>query len=456
MAEHEQAKTDAAARSRRGLPPEHEARRSLSAEVHARPFARLQAPQRVSHLAMMTGEDTVEQDYAHLVDLCRRYGVAPPAADVRHVLLDFGAFRLKWERHTEFCSYTVFVGGRLPAHCFDSPALEVAPADWVAAIPGDLLAAVNLVLEAPDAPERPTEQIVQAMTSPNFAASAVSGGAAVAFMDFGMDASGFGRIYVRDRRLKPRQAGRLVQRLLEIETYRMLALLALPLARTHGRALSQLGARLSQITSQIGEIQRLEDERRLLEELTRLAAEIEEIATGTSYRFAAARAYWALVQKRIRELREERVEGFQVFSEFMDRRMAPAMQTCEAVRERQETLSERVSRATELLRTRVDIVLEEQNANLLVSMDRRARLQLRLQQTVEGLSVAAITYYAVGLVNYAGKGLTASGLRVPVDIATGIAVPVVAALVWIGIRRARRMIERQNDPGDRKEKANGS
>ncbi len=456
MADHDQAETDAAALSRHGLPPEHEDRRSLSAEVHARPFARLQAPQRVTHLAMLTGEDTVERDHAHLVALCRRHGVAPPAADVRHVLLDFDDFRLKWERHTEFCSYTVFVGGALPSDPFDAPALAAVPADWVAAIPGRLLTAVNLVLEARDAPERATEEIVRGMTSPNFAASAVSGGAAVAFMDFGMDVAGFGRIYVRDRRLRPRQAGRLVQRLLEIETYRMLALLALPLARAHGRELSQIDARLSEITGQLGEIQRLEDERRLLEELTRLAAEIEESAAGTAYRFAAARAYWTLVRKRIRELREERVEGYQVFSEFMERRMAPAMQTCEAVRERQETLSERVSRATELLRTRVDIVLEEQNASLLASMDRRARLQLRLQETVEGLSVAAITYYAVGLVNYAGKGLTASGLRVPVDIATGVAVPLVAGLVWIGVRRARRMIARRNDPGDRKGETDAS
>jgi len=443
----------ATARRDVALPGEHARRRELSNEVHARPFARLQAPERATHLAMLTGEDNRQADEAHLVDLCQRYGVTPPGPGVSHVILDFGAFRLKWERHTEFCSYTVFQGGPLPEDPFAEPALTALPADWVAGMPGELLAAANLVLESRDAPERPAEAVIGMLSSENFAASAVSGGAAVAFMDFAMDHAGFSRIYVRDRGLRPRQAGRLVQRLLEVETYRMLSLLALPLARRYGRELGRLGRRLSEITGELPDIQQHRDERRLLEELTRLSAETERIASETAYRFAASRAYYELVERRIRELREARVEGFQVFSEFMERRMAPAMHTCAAVRERQETLSRRVNRATQLLLARVDVELEEQNADLLLSMDRRAKLQLRLQQTVEGLSVAAITYYAVGLVNYAGKGLTASGLRVPVDIATGLAVPLVAGLVWFGVRRARRMIERQNDPGNRKEEA---
>ena len=47
--------------------------------------------------------------------------------------------------------------------------------------------------------------------------------------------------------------------------------------------------------------------------------------------------------------------------------------------------------------------------NLLGAMNRRQQLQLRLQATVEGLSVAAITYYIVGLVGYAAKGLKEGG-----------------------------------------------
>ena len=158
---------------------------------------------------------------------------------------------------------------------------------------------------------------------------------------------------------------------------------------------------------------------------------------------AAARAYYALVRRRAEELREQRVEGIQTIEEFIDRRLAPAMRTCEAVAERLENLSRRVARASDLLRTRVDIQLEAQNRDLLQSMDRRARLQLRLQETVEGLSVAAITYYVASLVGYLAKAGEAVGLPVNGDIAAGLSIPIIAGLVWYGVRRLRRIVVRE-------------
>ncbi len=233
-----------------------------------------------------------------------------------------------------------------------------------------------------------------------------------------------------------------MQRLFEIETYRMLALLALPLARRHGPELSRSGARLTEMTARLAAIEGLEDERRLLGELTRMSAEIEDMAATASYRFAAARAYDALVRRRVAELRETRFEGMQTIGEFLERRLAPAMATCEAVAARLEARSDRVSRASQLLRTRIDIALEAQNGELLRSMDRRARLQLRLQQTVEGLSVAAISYYLVGLVGYAAKALKAAGVALDADLVTGLSIPLVVGLVGFGVWRLRRLVQR--------------
>jgi uncharacterized membrane-anchored protein len=151
------------------------------------------------------------------------------------------------------------------------------------------------------------------------------------------------------------------------------------------------------------------DEPKLLDRLTLLHADVVREHTATQFRFSAARAYADLVALRISELREERIEGLQPFAEFTDRRLAPAMRTCEAVAKRLDTVSERVSRATQMLSTRVAISREKQNQELLESMDRRAKLQLRLQETVEGLSIAAITYYIVGLIGYLAKGAQGSG-----------------------------------------------
>jgi len=223
----------------------------------------------------------------------------------------------------------------------------------------------------------------------------------------------------------------------------------LPAARSYGGKLTRAGERLTELTARLSEIANLADEQKLLGELTRLSAEVEGIAAAVNYRFSAARAYHALVCRRVEELREERVEGLQTIDEFLERRLAPAMRTCEALTERLETLSARIARAGELLRTRVNVALEAHNSDVLRSMDRRAKMQLRLQQTVEGLSVAAISYYLVGLIGYAAKAAKAAGFGVDVDIATGAAIPLIVGLVGLGVWRLRRHVTRTDGwPGD--------
>jgi uncharacterized membrane-anchored protein len=235
--------------------------------------------------------------------------------------------------------------------------------------------------------------------------------------------------------------GRMLQRLLEIDAYRMMALLALPVARELGPFLATCEAELNAITAALTGASEA-DEPALLERLTHLEAAIESRIAGNDFRFSAATAYWGLVQQRIAELRETRIPGLQTFREFIERRLAPAMNTCRTMDTRQESLSARAARANELLATRVDISHERQNQRLLESMDRRASVQLRLQTTVEGLSVAAITYYAAGLVGYLAKGAKAAGIYLDVEIATAISIPVIAIVAAYGVSRVHRMVAR--------------
>ena len=422
------------------LPPDHPLRAELTNEVHARPYATISAPLRACHLAVISGESGRDADRAHLADLCRRFSVAPPGPGDNHLMADFGSFRLKWERHTEFASYSITCAGNSPAQPFSEPVTKLLPEDWLAAMPGEMIVAIQAEVEPQEAPRRDVADLAALFQTENIASSLVSGGAAEVWMDFALDSDGFGRLLIQDRGLRPRQAGRLLQRLLEIETYRVMALLGLPLAREAAAVLTKANEGMVGITERMAERSGLEDEQALLDELTSLSVEIERVAAKTGYRFGAAKAYYALVLRRIDELREERSEGLQTIGQFMDRRLAPAMRTCEATSERMERMSRRLTRAGQLLRTRVDINLEAQNRDLLRSMDRRAQLQLRLQETVEGLSVAAITYYLVSLVRYLAKALADSGLGLSVDLWTGISVPFVAALVWYGVRRVRRLV----------------
>jgi uncharacterized membrane-anchored protein len=387
---------------------------------------------------MLSGEGGFAADRAHLDVLLDRFGGPRPAPNVNHVFQDFGPFRLKWERHTEFCTWTVFVDGT-GADAFAEPALSVVPADWRADLPGSRLVAIHAAVERAESPSA-VEDLGRYFDPEFMAGSAVAGGGAEVWTDFRIHEDGYGRILVRDLALRPRQAGRLVQRLLEIETYRMTALLALPVAREVGPTISAADRELVAITQAMHDLTGLGDERRLLGKLTGLAAEVERVTAQSSYRFGAARAYDALVERRIGELREQRIEGVQTIAEFMDRRLAPALRTCAATAERLEAIAGRLQRAGDLLRSRVEIAQQAQNQDLLASMDRRARIQLRLQATVEGLSVAAISYYVVGLLGYAAKALEKSGLPVQPETVTGLAIPIVIAAVWMLVRRVRRHI----------------
>ena len=245
---------------------------------------------------------------------------------------------------------------------------------------------------------------------------------------------------IRDAGLNGRQAGRLIQRLMEVEVYRIMAMFAFPLALDARPRVATAEGELSALVNALSVIDGTQDEHGLLGQLTQLAARIEALSASTNYRFGASRAYYRLVQKRVEELREERIEGLQPPGEFLFRRLGPAMQTCENVIARQASVAGRIAQTTELLRTRVTVALEKQNQGLLQSMERRARLQLRLQETVEGLSVAAISYYVLGIIAYGAKALNETGVAVNPDIAVGIAIPIVIGLVWYGVRRIHRTL----------------
>lgn len=423
----------------RERPRDHPLRVELNEEVHARPPEVLIAPARVSYLALLRDPARPKEEPEHLAAFARDSGQTPPSPHANHYSADFGAFRLKWERHTEFSRYTFLVHG-LGGRPFADTALSHVPAAFVAGLPGELIAASHVVL----LPAGPDRLDVEDLAHESFAGhvligSEIGGEAASAFTDFRIHPDGFSRLVIRDRQMSPRQAGRLLQRLLEIDTYKTMALLAFPVARQLVPLLGRAEQELAAITTSLAET-READEDRLLDRLTRLEAEIESRGADNQFRFGAAAAYYDLVRQRIGELRETRIQGLQTFGEFIERRLAPAMNTCLAASNRQEALSRRVARATQLLSTRVAVTQARQNQDLLGSMDSRAQLQLRLQETVEGLSVAAVTYYIVGLVGYAAKGAKPLGFDINPDLTMAASIPVVLALTALAIRRIRRSV----------------
>ncbi|MEY2654414.1 MAG: hypothetical protein RLZZ524_1442 [Pseudomonadota bacterium] len=419
----------------------HPWREALHNEVHARPQERLHAPLALTHIGWVGQE--ISQAREHLNELLRRRHLPQVGAEASHLSAELGPLRLRWERHTEFHTATFIKPlSELPAG-FDRIALAEVPHDWLHALPGQWLIGMH-VLVLPRAGLVINDDGVPALVRASLAddtlvASRVMDGQAEIYTDFHLHADGFARWLVVVDSMNPRRLGRAVQRAIEIETYRMMALLGLPAAREVGATLTSAERELAEIAEAIRTADRTE-EPELLRRLSEQAAKVEGLYARTHSRFAATTAYWDLVQRRISELREQRLSGLQTLGEFMDRRLLPAMQTCAAAARRLQALSERISRASNLLRTRVEVEQQRSSQALLDAMNRRQEAQLLLQSAVEGLSVAAITYYGAGLVGYLAKGAKAAGLPVSPDVLTGAAVPVIALAVWWGVRQVHRRI----------------
>ncbi|MFO1164751.1 MAG: DUF3422 domain-containing protein [Paracoccus sp. (in: a-proteobacteria)] len=418
---------------------DHPQRYALVNELHTRPSPRLEAPCTAVFLAVKQRGDAASRDrgrdVAHLADLCARHGAALPDTTAGHYAGELGRYKLRWESHTEFVTYAAFVPG-LPQRPFDPAAGAIFADDWQRQAPGKRIAAMMIQVDfLPDDPADVMPRLSEWFADESLASVWVLQEAAVVAGDFRIDPAGWMRFAVFVKRgTDPGRIGRIVQRLMELETYRVMSMLGLGRARVVAQQLNELEPRLNDI------VQNMSDESRpaeaLLHELLAVSARLESAASEHAFRFGATAAYEAIVQDRVAALRETRFMGGQMLTEFMSRRYHPAMRTAKSAERRLNAMLARSERAGELLRTRVDVWRGAQNQALLQRMDSRADLQLRLQHTVEGLSVVAISYYAVGLGGYLLSPLAyAAGIDKSVLIA-GLT-PVVVICVWLAMRRIK-------------------
>ena len=422
---------------------DHPLRYKLANELHARPFPSMRAPCAVAYIAFKQAEMAANrdrsQDIAHLQKLLDRHAAPHPQPGATHYYGQMGRHWLKWEQHTEFVTYTIFSEG-IEERPFDPRAFEPFPEDWLAAAPGQRITSILLRVE-----ERPDGDTIRAKLGDWFvpeslAVSTVLDDAAIMAGDFRIDQNGHMRfaVFASDA-IGERRVGRIVQRLCEIETYKSMSMLGFARVRDMGAQLGALDTRLTELVEAMSAVGSKAEE--TLQALLAISAELETLSAQSSFRFGATWAYEALVNQRIEALRETRYDGRQSFGEFMMRRYQPAMRTVKSAQERLDAMSSRGVRAANLLRTRVDVERSAQNQALLESMDRRSDLQLRLQRTVEGLSVVAISYYAVSLASYMLYPLTEATGFTKGSLTAAATVPVVLGVWWM-VRRLRQAVDR--------------
>lgn len=420
-------------------PDDHPLRYLLANELHARPFPVAEAPGWAVYLAVKPEADAAARDReaerAHLLALLDRFGASHPQPEATHWYGALGRHWLKWESHTEFVTYTLLGSGgeRQP---FDPALFELFPSDWMAAAPGTRLTSALIRIEVAEDDAGIGPQADLWFVPESLAVSRMLDDEIVAAADFRIDPAGHMRfaVWVRPK-TGERRIGRVVQRLCEVETYKSMAMLGFARARWLGPRMGEIDARLTALVAGMAGTERAEES---LHALLDTSSDLEAMIARSSFRFGATEAYEALVHQRIEALREARFEGRQTLAEFMARRFDPAMRTAASTGVRLQAMADRAKRAGDLLRTRVDVERSAQNQRLLESMDRRADLQLRLQHTVEGLSVVAISYYAVGLALYLLGPLTHEIDKVWLAAAV---TPLVVLATWLGLRRIKRRIE---------------
>lgn len=414
--------------------------RRLYEEIHARPFPRIKPPTSVRHLVTLTSDVDPGAVIAHFYGLI---GEAPPGntGSGNTLLLKGDGYNVRLERHREFCSYLFIWQSESPQGMLSR--LRTVPEDWLSSLPGQLMIHNSVKLIPDDYREIDAASVREHLENHPVTGARVLGGRGTVWTSFRLHRDDTARYVVFVGDLSAAETGQLLQLLVELETYRILALLGFPLARSMTGELARINEGLSALLEQLRHADTMKAEREILIEITELAASLEELQTRSSYRFGATRAYYQLVNERLESLEEEPFGRVPMMSTFLGRRLGPAMRTVAAIQNEIQQLSARLASATSLLQARVNLHLQEQNRTLLSSMDRRSRMQLRLQTTVEGLSVAAITYYVVGLLDRPYGLLEQMGLVPSGRWLSALSVIPVAALVWYSIRRVRRRVEKE-------------
>ena len=422
----------------------HPMRDTLYNELHVRPFYPLESPQKITHLAAISTPEELKEAFSLLCQLCKRYEITPPQDDTVTFYQNFGDFVINWERHVEFYSLTVLHPSPLTESPFKETAIDLLPADWTKQLPGQMIVAIHLIIDHQNL-DYSANALTRYFEGQPVMLSGTYAGKAEIYSAFKLHGDGHGRMIIRDMGLTPLQTGRLTRRLLDMETYRLLSLLSLPIARRITPQLRDMDQRLAEILTEVSNLDDSSGERDILEKLTMIEAQLETYRAETTNRLSATRAYHQLVKDRLERIKEVKIDEHLSIGEFINRRLNPALRTCESVQRWMEDLSKRIERASDLMRTRVNLNLQEQNRSQLEAMNRRSRLQFRLQETVEGLSIAAISYYSIGLLSYLFKGLPLKHWGLDKNILLAGSIPVVLITIWYITRRIKQHLIQGDD-----------
>ena len=411
------------------LPREHPDRRAIMAELHARPVDIIGKTGRVRRAIFIVPPQPGAMDsiFKEFQSFLSGLSGAVPDPETRQFAFMSGGRATTWEFHTEFVTVTWRTAIDDEINWPTDIGLDLfRDADLIGAVRVD-------VLEGDTIPQ----SLLPQFELSSLCVVMVESGAAQVVSDFVEDRDGFTRFEFAAGELTPLRRSIVTRRLLEVDTYRTMALLALPLARRISPELRAAETELTRLMEGLPEATSAEAVQRALSALHALSIRSGQLSERTSYRFAAAQAYGDILRARLAGLREVESSLGSTISRYLGNRVDPALATCTATEKRLSVLADKIERAIGLLNVRIGLDMQIQNQALLENLTRTAQSQYRLQATVEGLSVIAISYYLLGILAYVLAG-PLEGLAIDKSVALSIAAPFAVLLVWLFVRGIRR------------------
>ncbi|MGH9442374.1 MAG: DUF3422 family protein [Thermoanaerobaculia bacterium] len=415
-------------------------------ELHARPYVRFTAAAHVFHVSFLSVEQNEENDAEQRQLLAEALNLATNYETPRHrissvFVAGLGRLVVSWELHTEYVSYTLFLYElAIPFVPFGFDFSDLLPKEWLRGFGKGPIVATRMAIGRREQMPSSLVGMRELFEGHTLNGSEVMAGKASVWSCYREHEDGANRIAVLADEMSTHDLGRTVARLLEIEDFWHLTLAPLPLAAKVKRELADAERRMVTETDLLRETDRPEQKRAILDAVLGVAADVEHLRARVSGELGRSLARFVLLESIFSELRESKIEHVLRLSGFVMRRIKPAADTYRGILTRLANLSERVGRASDLLRTSIELHLEEQNQKLLESTERRVRLQLQLQGAVEGLSIVVISYYVLTLFRQELEAIDSAGGQLNVELILGLAMPVTLVVVWRVLHSIRKRI----------------
>lgn len=354
---------------------------------------------------------------------------------------------LRWEIHSEYYNYQFWY---LPADrekCLSFGELETEIPTLPVCFLGTKVTALDIIITDDPAYSKPER--IQELLGDTIYANRVMGTDIRIMTNYRPDKRNRERYLVTtgNEAVLMDRIEQVVENIGQTENYYHLLLLPLPDYFTKLNTVGIIEKRVAERTERITatmETAAGEDMEVWLKDLTSELSQIHNLNERLRHRFSATFHYDKLYNRALDDWHAEPLEHYEPLRNVLNRKTEMITDDYHRLIQRVDASEKSIADLISVLRTRIDLILQRQNLEMLEGMHATAKHQVKLQETVEGLSIIVISYYLTGLAGYVFKAMEkAWGLNS--SLATGIFVPIAILFSLFMTWKFKKAMEREKN-----------